>query len=97
MSATKLKPKPQKQVTAESLIERIVAVRSLNGEIDQRGGILKLMDEAQADEPTRKQVNAALEASWKGLRAYVIQIGDDRRAKHQALPLCWLPGDGERA
>jgi hypothetical protein len=94
MASTKADPKSPNQVTAENLVERLIAVRTMCGEIDQRGGILGVLRDAQADEAQRKQVCAAIDASWKSLRSYVQHIGDDRRARGQAVPLCWLPGDG---
>jgi hypothetical protein len=95
MATTKADPKSPNHATAENLIERLIAVRTMAGEIDQRGGILGVLRDAQADESQRRQVSAALDSSWKSLRSYVQHIGDDRRARGQAVPLCWLPGDGE--
>ena len=41
---------------AGDLVARLIAIRQLAGEIDQRGGILRVLEEAQLPEPDRKEL-----------------------------------------
>ena len=41
---------------AGDLVVRLIAIRQLAGEIDQRGGILRVLEEAQLPEPDRKEL-----------------------------------------
>jgi hypothetical protein len=91
MRRTPAGSRPQNELTAADLVERLIGVRRLAQEVDHRGGILAVLDDARATEPTRRAVADSLEAGWKALRGYVIRIGDDRRAKGLAGPLGRLP------
>jgi hypothetical protein len=55
--------------------------------------IVTLLEEAAANERDRRELVRALGTIWDRARAYIAAIGDDRRAKGLAVPLCWLPGD----
>jgi hypothetical protein len=80
---------------AADLVERLLALRGLCGEVAQRGGIVRVLQEAQLDGSEEVALVAALESAWKALRGHALAVGDDRRARGQSVPLAWLPGDDD--
>jgi hypothetical protein len=96
MSRPRAGERPVHELAARDLVGRLIDLRTLCGEIDQRGGILRVLQEAQLDRSREMVLVAALEHSWKALRAHVIHIGDDRRARGAAVPLAWLPEEPDR-
>jgi hypothetical protein len=80
---------------ARDLVDRLSSARRLVDEVDRRGGIVRLLDDARLNEPGRRALTGSLVHVWRRLRGYVVAIGDDRRAKGLAQPLCWWPDDPE--
>jgi hypothetical protein len=80
---------------ALDLVARLIELRELCGEVAQRGGIVRVMQEAQLDGSREGAVVAALERAWKSLRAFALAVGDDRRARGQSISLGWLPDDDD--
>jgi hypothetical protein len=88
--------RPANQLTAEDLVRRLLAVRRLIQEVDGRGGVVKLLDDAQAAPKVRHALGLSLAKSWVGLRGYVVRLGDERRRRGEAVPAGWLPGEPYR-
>jgi hypothetical protein len=85
---------PNRKIALD-LVDRLIDLRQLVGEVDQRGGIVRVLQEAQLDGSREVAVVAALAHSWKALRAFALAVGDDRRARGRATKLCWLPDDDD--
>jgi hypothetical protein len=92
----RINAKSQNILTNADLIARLRRTIDVTYEIDRRGGIVAVLESGQISEKHRRAlVNALKRLRWVAA-AYVVSIGDDRRAKGQATPLCRLPGQHER-
>jgi hypothetical protein len=56
-------------------------------------GFLAVLEDAQLSEEERRRLVTTLQKLQDRARTYVAAIGDDRRRRGQAVPLCWLPPD----
>jgi hypothetical protein len=81
----------QNQTSAVELLEGLEAVGQIIAAIDARGGIVAVANEAQLNEAGRAKLTALCERVWHRTRSYVANLGDDKRARGLATPLCWLP------
>jgi hypothetical protein len=88
--------KSQNQLTAAKQIRRFSSIAAAMEVLRRPGGIIRLLETAEASESKkRKLVRAFTRIRERALQA-IIDIGDDRRARGQSVPLCWLP-DGPAA
>jgi hypothetical protein len=78
--------------SAGDLVARLFGVVATLDEVHQRG-IVVTLDDAQLSEPDRRKLVAGLLRARDRIQSSIAAIGDDRRARGIALPLCWLPGD----
>jgi hypothetical protein len=83
--------KSQNQVMAEKRLEDIHTFAAAMEVLRRPGGVLKLFDEARASEKDRRKLVRALERIRERAAQAVTDVGDDRRARGQSVPLCWLP------
>jgi hypothetical protein len=88
--------KPANQLSAADLVDRLLRVRRLLREVDDRGGIAALLDAARAKPAARDAVGRSLARSWVSLRGYVVRLGDEKRRRGEAVPPGWLPGEPYR-
>jgi hypothetical protein len=87
----------QRHLTAVKLVQMILNFRRTLVAIDGRGGIVSVLDDSRLDEAKRRPVVSALRKIHDKTRNYVVAVGDDRRARGIATPLCWLPEDSQEA
>jgi hypothetical protein len=85
--------KSANQLTAAGLVEQLSAVRRTIQEVDHRGGIVRLIQDAALSEAQERTFTRNLGHGWKGLRSFVITVGDSRRARGLAVELCELPNE----
>jgi hypothetical protein len=83
-------PSPRRD-TAAALVRQLVASHLVVEGIDQRGGIVAVLDEAQLGEPDRVKLVASLKHITVRTRSYIAAVGDDRRQRGVAIPLCSIP------
>jgi hypothetical protein len=73
------------------LLGKLNDFREVLAEIDRRGGIVSVLNEAQVDESVRIKVVSYLKRITYRTRSYIADVGDDRRDRGVAVPLCWIP------
>jgi hypothetical protein len=83
-------PSPNRVAAAE-LVRQLSQCRQIIEEVDRRGGIVVVQDEAQIDEPGRVKLVNSLKRIWFGARSFISAIGHDRRHRGVALPIPWFP------
>jgi hypothetical protein len=94
MATTRARPSARR-IAAADLVMRIRALRRALDEVAARGGIVAVLNDGEVKEPARCAVVAALRRIQDHARNGVVAIGDDRRARGLAVPLCWLPPPGD--
>jgi hypothetical protein len=82
---------------AENLVEGLLAIPALMNEVAARGGIVSVLDRARTPKPVRYQLVSALQRVRELAVQFIVEIGDDRRAKGESLELCELPVPQDRA
>jgi hypothetical protein len=57
--------------------------------------IVPIIREAGLDEPAQRDLVRVLRKIMNRCRSYIAAVGDWRRERGLAVPLCWLPGPDE--
>jgi hypothetical protein len=83
-------PSPN-QISAAELVLRLADTHQVIVDIDRRGGIVVVFDEAQINEAGRTKLVTILQLIAIKTRSYIAAIGDDRRARGVAPSIPWFP------
>jgi hypothetical protein len=78
------------------MIRRTLLLRHVLDDAAVRGWA-RVLEDAGVDPQASVQVCSALKRIWNQARSGVAAIGDARRAAGQAVPLCGIPGDPDKA
>jgi hypothetical protein len=79
------------QAGAADVLQRLSAIRDDLAEVDQRGGILTVLNQAGLPESGWDKLVSDFQSIATKVRGFVVTIGDHRRETGKSLPLCWTP------
>jgi hypothetical protein len=88
--------RPWRYDSPRVLLNRLLELTELLGQIRDRGGIVSVVEAVGVPRGIFRKLDAALDC-WKLLRQFVGQLGDARRVRGESVPLCWLPSPDSEA